>query len=90
MLVVVLNISWQQHITNTELYGDLPNVPDKVAARRPKLAGHCLWHQKLILWKPTRERMSQGRLAKTMVEISMDTGTANTGELRTLMQDRDE
>ncbi len=39
MLQVVFNISWQQHITNKELYGDLPKVSDKVAARRHKLAG---------------------------------------------------
>ncbi len=36
MLWVVFNISWQQHITSTELYGDLPTVSVKVAARRPK------------------------------------------------------
>ena len=48
MLEVVYNISWQQHITNKELYGDLPKVSEKVAARRLKLAGHCLRHPELL------------------------------------------
>jgi hypothetical protein len=38
----VLNISRQQHITNRELYGELPKVTSKIAARRLKLAGHAL------------------------------------------------
>ena len=83
-------------ITNKELYGDLPKVLDKVAARRLKLAGHCLRHPELpafslVLWEPTPRRKSQGRPAKTMVYILKgDTGMANTGELRTLMQDCDD
>ncbi len=96
MLRVVFNISWQQHITNKELYGDLPKVSDKVAARRLKLAGHCLRHPELpasslVLWEPTHGRKSQGRPAKSMIDtLKEDTGLASTGELRTLMQDRDE
>ena len=33
MLQVVFNTSWQQHITNKEVYSDLPKVSDTVAAR---------------------------------------------------------
>ena len=96
MLLVVFTISWQQHITSKELYSDLPKVSDKVAARRLKLAGHCLRHLELPssslgLWEPTQGKKSQGQPAKTMVDtLKKDTGMANTGELRTLMQDCDE
>ena len=61
MLWVVFNINWQQHITNWELYGDLPKVSDKISARRLKPAGHCLWHLELpassvVFWEPTYGR----------------------------------
>ena len=34
MLRVALNVFWQSHTSNEYLYGDLPRVGDKVAARR--------------------------------------------------------
>ena len=37
MLRMVLNISWRQHITNKELYGELPKLSDRIIeARHPK------------------------------------------------------
>ena len=32
MLRMVFNISWKDHVTNAELYGDLPRLTDKIAA----------------------------------------------------------
>jgi hypothetical protein len=54
MLRMVLNISWKDHVTNVELYGDLPKVTDKIAARRLSLAGHCQRHPELPAQKVTR------------------------------------
>ena len=63
MLCVVFDISWQQHIANKELHGDLPNVSDEVAAWRLKIAGHCLRHPELpasslVLWEHSHGRKS--------------------------------
>ena len=41
MLRMALNVSWRQHMTNAELYGDLPPVSAKIATHRLRLAGHC-------------------------------------------------
>ena len=65
MLRTVFNINWRQCIPNTELYGDLPRVADKIAARRMPLAGHCYRHPELaasglILWEPTHGHRSRG------------------------------
>ncbi len=71
-------------------------VSDTVAARRLKLAGYCLRHPELpvsslVLWESTPGRKSQGWPAKTMVDaLKEDTGMANTGKLKTLMQNHDE
>ena len=94
MLRAIYNINWQQHVTNDDLYGDLPKVTDKIASRRLRLAGHCLRHPELpasavVLWEPTHGVMSQGRPIKTMVNtLKGDTGAADVEELRSLMRDR--
>ena len=66
ILRAVLNFKWWQHIPNTDLYGDLPNVGDRVAARRISLEGHCIRHpelpaEKVLLWKPTHGHGRRGR-----------------------------
>ena len=37
MLRMVLNISWKQHVTNEELYGDLPKLSCKIEEHRRDL-----------------------------------------------------
>ena len=70
MLRAVLNISKDEHVTNKQLYGDLPRLSSKIASRRMRLAGHCHRHQelpasKLVLWNPGRGHRSQGRPTPT-------------------------
>ena len=36
MLQMALNISWKRHMTNEELYGDLPRVSSKIGIKRMK------------------------------------------------------
>jgi len=65
MLRKGLNVPWSSHTPNEQLYGDLPKLSDKIAARRLQLAGHCHRHpelpaQKLILWEPTHGQRRQG------------------------------
>ena len=37
MLRMAMNVSWKQHMTNEELYGDLPKVTTKIAIHRLRL-----------------------------------------------------
>ncbi|XP_047486517.1 uncharacterized protein LOC125037418 [Penaeus chinensis] len=37
----ILNISWREHITNEELYKELPKLSENIRTRRLKFAGHC-------------------------------------------------
>ena len=53
---MVKGVSRKDHMTNQELYGDLPKIPDKTAVRRMRLAGHCLRHpeeiaSQLVMWQ---------------------------------------
>ena len=41
MLRTVLNIHWNQFLTNEQLYGGLPKLSDKIRRRRLTFVGHC-------------------------------------------------
>ena len=41
LLRYALNISWREHKTNKELYGNLPRVSVRLRERRLNFAGHC-------------------------------------------------
>ena len=60
MLRMALNVSWQQHMADAELYGHLPKATSKIAERRMKLAGHIsLAAHKLLFWEPLHGRARQ-------------------------------
>ena len=74
MLRMALNVSWKQHITNEELYGDLPKVTAKIAMHRLRLAGHCVRHpeeiaSQLVLWNPLRGNPSRGRKKTDFIDV---------------------
>ena len=87
ILRVVLNVKWRDHISNSDLYEDLPKISDKVAWRRLGIAGHCQRHEELpahhlVLWEPTHGKRRPGRPSTTFVDtLKRDVGTANTAEL---------
>jgi len=95
MLRKALNVHWKSHVTNVELYGELPIVCNKIASRRLKLAGHChrdpeLITQRLVLWEPKHGYQVRGRPINNYIDtMKRDTGARNTNELATLMEDRD-
>ena len=94
MLRMCLNVSWQQKLTNDQLYGDLPPVSHKVAIRRMRLAGHCARHPELvasslILWEPKFGNAKRGRPAVNYLNtLKNDTGLETANELLNAMQDR--
>ena len=91
-----VNINQDEHITNKRLYGELPSVSEKIAARRMKLAGHCHRHQelpvkRLVLWEPTHGHRSTGRPTSTYVDVlKKDSGAESTNELARCMENRDD
>ncbi|XP_038062310.1 uncharacterized protein LOC119732772 [Patiria miniata] len=91
MLRMALNVSWKDHISNIDHDGGLPHISDKIRERRMALAGHCIRLPELavhntILWKPTHGTARRGRRPATYIDT---VGLSDTGELRSLMLDRD-
>ena len=79
---MAMNVTWRQHLTNDQLYGELPPVSSKVRQRRLHLAGHCVRHQEeiassFVLWQPTVGTVNRVRTKITFV----DTLLADTGHV---------
>ncbi|KAI8489171.1 hypothetical protein Bbelb_331560 [Branchiostoma belcheri] len=95
MLRMCLNISWEQKLTNEQLYEDLPAVTEKIKTRRMKLAAHCVRHpdtvaSKLVLWECTRGQRNRGRPKMPYIDnLKSDAGHTDVGELRSRMIDRE-
>ena len=88
-----LNISWRQHVTNVNLYGDLPNISSVIQQRRLHLAGHCYQGDESVvsrlLWKPKHGYRRPGRPKLDYVTfLTQDTGLTYE-EIRTAMSDRE-
>ena len=95
LLRMAYDVSWSEHLTNSELYGNLLKISEKIRPRRPKLSGHCVRHPEeiasaLILWQPSQGRPNRRRKRTTYVDnIMKDTNMERVEELRSYMLDRD-
>ena len=95
LLRKALNVRWQDHLTNQELYQNLPKLSTKIRARRLRFAGHCARAldqpvSKCLFWTPQNGHISRGRPRITYTHnLLNDTNQQETNELLTLMQDRE-
>ena len=82
-----------KHMTNEELYGDIPQITTKIKARRLTFAGHCKRAEgcivsKLVTWRPTQAEKSKGRPKKTYVDLLEDDTGYAVNEVENTMKDR--
>eukprot|EP00795_Rhopilema_esculentum_P015882 gene15882-7214_t len=95
MLRSVLGVSWKDHKTNKQLYGNLSKVSTVLQKRRLRFVGHC-WRRKdeliykLLLWQPTHGKQKPGRPCITyMDQLLNDTGLDCTN-INRVMENREE
>ena len=94
MLCMVLNISWREHITNRELYGELPKLSERIREACLRIADHCMRHpeeetSKVVLWQPARGTTNRGRRHCTFIDNrKKDTGLESVSEIKTAMMDK--
>ena len=94
MLRAALNLSWEDHPTKKQIYGDLPAISTKIRQRRLRFAGHCHRSKtelasKLILWQPNHGKRSRGAPATTYIkQLAQDAG-CSIEDLPTLMEDKE-
>ena len=95
LLRTALNVSWRQHLTNRQLYGNLPPVSSVIQVRRLQFAGHCYRSKnevvnRVILWEPSHGRRSKGRPTKSYINILAAETSAERSELPGLMGNREQ
>ena len=95
MLRAILNKSWRQHHTNSQLYGHLPPITKTIKVRLTRHAGHC-WRSRgelisdVRLWTPSYGRAKAGRPSRTYIQqLCEDTGSTPE-DLPEVMNDREE
>ncbi len=93
MLRTVMGVHWSQHVTNEDLYQDLPKFSEKIRGSRLQFAGHCQRRDdelvsKLVLWQPSHGQRQRGRRKLNYVDsLTLYTGFQIV-ELQTAMLDR--
>ncbi|MEE8288342.1 MAG: reverse transcriptase domain-containing protein [Nitrosomonadaceae bacterium] len=93
LLRTALNISWKQHLTNSQLYSGLSKITERIKERRLRFTGHCYRRNdelvsSLILWEPKHGTVNRGRPTTTFInKLAKDTGL-ETEDLHTAMTDR--
>ena len=89
-----LNINWRQHVTNIELYRNLPKISDTIRKRRLRLVGHCLRSTevsaKLLLWKPRHGHRNPGRPKFDYATLLTEDTGLNLDELSNAMSNREQ
>ena len=89
----VLNISWRDHIPNSEVYGDIPPLSETIKTRRLQFAGHCLRTtdqpiSQLLFWSPPGGHFNRGRKRLSYPDtISKDMGL-DMLEVQQIMRDK--
>lgn len=94
LLRKALNISWRDHVSNQELYGDIPKLSSTIRQRRMRFAGHCFRASnqpisKLLFWTPSQGKRGRGAGIKTYPKmLKEDTKLTSELEIQGLMADR--
>ena len=73
MLRAILNVSWDDFLTNSQLYGKLAKIADVIKERR---LGHISRNkEELLLWVPLYGQKSSGIPQKTYLDqLASDSG----------------
>ena len=73
MLRVIKNKHWNLHLTNKELYKNIPKISDTIRKQRLRFAGHC-WRSNdelasgILLWNPIHGKISRGSPRKSYID----------------------
>ena len=93
LLRKVLNIPWQSHTTNKDLYGNLLPISERLRMKRIRFSGHCARREeeavsKVLLWQPKHGKKARGPPRKNYIKLlTEDTGLAGQ-DLKNCMLER--
>ena len=93
-LLYALNVHWSQHVTNKQLYGDLPHLSITIRLCHMKFTGHCCQAEeepifKVLFWMPQHGRRAHGRPASSYPKLLESDIGMMADEIQSVMKDRD-
>ena len=94
LLRTALNIPWQSHTTNKEVYNNLAPISERLKTKRLRFARHCVrsTHEaasKIVMWQPTHGQRNRGPPWKDYIkQLAEDTGLEEGGHIRKCMLNR--
>ena len=92
LLMRVQNISWREHRTKAELYGDIPPISTIVPHRRTRFAGHCFRAKDQIISNVICLRLpcpTRGRRPLNYIDCVARDVQHDIADMQTLMMDKD-
>ena len=94
MLRAALNLSWKEHPTKQQLYGNLPPISHKIRDRRLRFAGHCYRSKgelvsDVLLWQPQHGKQSVGAPRRNYIKQLTDDTDCCVEDLPVMMANRD-
>ena len=94
MLCFALNVHWSQHITNEQLYGDLPHLGATIRLHHLKFVGHCCQAEEepisqVLFWMPQHGIRRCGWPALSYPKLLENDIGMMVGEIQSAMNDRD-
>ena len=93
MLRAALNVSWREHMTNRELYNNIPRITSSIRKQRMRFSEHCCRSKNelvsdVLLWTPKHGQRSRGRPASTFVDQMVEDTEFEVEELINLKENR--
>jgi hypothetical protein len=66
---MALEVSWNEHMTNSEFLENQMRVSENIRVRKLEVAGHCIRHPEfaanpLILWEPSQGKALRANVLK--------------------------
>ena len=93
-LSIYKNVSWNQHMRNEVLYGEIPKITTTIVTQRARFSGHC-WRSKdelahqLLLWEQTHGKRARGRPRQKFIDQLLDDMELQKEDLANAMNDRE-
>ncbi len=94
LLRKAINVRWQDHPTNDDVYQNLPKLSETIRRRRMNFAGHCARAldqpaSTLLFWTPQKGTTSRGRPTKSYPDnIKEDTCLDDENEILNIMRNK--
>ncbi len=92
MIRRTLGLTWEDKVTNANLYRNSPTLSSELRQRRLRFAGHC-WRSKneissdLLMWEPLHGKRRRGAPARTYIDVLQEDTGIEKEDLPKLMAD---